>query len=599
MKAKKYNIFLLGSICLTLCGCTSTGGKQADLYYALASENLMSDWNYLDKNEDFIEENESFYDRDHTLRFHLMKNENDGAQLMIYANQYINSFDFELPTLTNEDGATIGADQLSVAAAWYMEIEGSNERNAYTGWYPDALIPLENYKYRRFNHIDKGRNQSLYFNVKTKEDTAAGLYKGTGKLTLDGKIYNVPFEVNVYDAVMPDEVSMRTCYLIWYEEIQKGEKLKATPEMSMKYYDFTVSKRLAPSELPPEYLKDLDVFVEAYTEKVAKNPKVSNYRLPYVGNSANESNLKNILSKLIAKNIQLRENGDHTTDLFRKLILYPIDEPSGETYLEVKRIDKLFYEVKKAMAYRLDAYPDLKDSFMHINNLITIGYSDTLVGTEEEGGVQTWCPQYQHFNSPEARARYKERQQSNLRECGESVWWYGCMDPASPFPSYHLDADALNIRTVNFMQYNYDIEGRIYWNMCWFSKQVGQFQTSRDIWHDPITWLRCAGDGTLCYPGVEFGVDGPITTLRLENILNGNEEYEYLVMIDKKVQEYNALNGTSYETNTLLQKYYSQLYTNVISITDDTVFEAVRTELLQVIEKLNQDLNAGMSLLLK
>jgi hypothetical protein len=45
-----------------------------------------------------------------------------------------------------------------------------------------------------------------------------------------------------------------------------------------------------------------------------------------------------------------------------------------------------------------------------------------------------------------------------------------------------------------------------------------------------------------------FGVDGPITTLRLESLLASSEEYEYLWMIDGKVQEYNDVHNTEHVT---------------------------------------------------
>ena len=103
----------------------------------------------------------------------------------------------------------------------------------------------------------------------------------------------------------------------------------------------------------------------------------------------------------------------------------------------------------------------------------------------------------------------------------------------------------------------------------------------------------------LVYPGYTFGIKGPITTLRLENLLAGNEEYEYLWMINDKVQEYNTLHGTSYVTNKLLAKYYSQIFTNMIIGLDVGVFEEVRVQLLHLLAALNADLDSGMNTLIK
>ena len=101
------------------------------------------------------------------------------------------------------------------------------------------------------------------------------------------------------------------------------------------------------------------------------------------------------------------------------------------------------------------------------------------------------------------------------------------------------------------------------------------------------------------YPGYTFGINGPITTQRLENVLASNEEYEYLWMIDQKVQEYNEIKGKHYVANELLGKYYSRLFTNVIANTDTNNFENVRLELLTLLETLYADLDSGMDILLK
>ena len=294
----------------------------------------------------------------------------------------------------------------------------------------------------------------------------------------------------------------------------------------------------------------------------------------------------------------MRLQGDNTTDLFKKLYFYIDDEPSAASYDLVKFHDKTIFDVKKALAPQLSAYPDLYESFTHIKNIVTTPYNDQLVATNDEGGVQTWCPQFQNFQTKAQRELYKQRQASSDRDFGENVWFYGCMDPKGAYPSYHLDAPLIKARIIPYLEYNYGIEGQVYWNICYFSKYTKGFTTSIDIWNDPITWSNCAGDGQLVYPGVTYGIDGPITTLRMESILASNEEYEYQWLIEQKVNEYNTQKGTSYNVRELLQKYYKRLYKNVIAYDSDEEFDAVRLELLDVLETLNHDLDAGMAKLL-
>ena len=168
MRINKLFYLLLPSLCISLSGCNNkTTDSKTHVWYAYASENLISDWDYF---TDEDEDNAKYKERDNTLRFNCMKNENEGVQLMISPDKDIDSFDFVLPDVSGDNG-TIAKDHFTVAAAYYMNVDFSNERTAESGLYPDALIPLENYKMRRMNYIEAGLSQSLYINLKTEIDT--------------------------------------------------------------------------------------------------------------------------------------------------------------------------------------------------------------------------------------------------------------------------------------------------------------------------------------------------------------------------------------------------------------------------------------------
>lgn len=598
LKKKLWVSIFLSSICLTLFSCNKKGGKTADLFYATSTENLMADWNYLDTEDEFAaEENQKYLDRDYTLRYNLMQGEYDGMQLMIHANKYINNFDFKLPTLTGP-GGTIEKGNFTVAAVWYQEVESSLERDAFPGFYPDALIPLTNYKWRRMDHIEKGRNQALYINFHSTYDMAPGTYTGEGTLILDKEEIQVPFSVTIYDAKMPEEVHCATSFLIWYEEISNGERENTNNDMLMTYYNYVVSHRISPDGFPEFMESNPRMFAEYYYQLVANNPAITTYRIPTAYTFSIE-HYRDILQAMIDKNLEVRRSGDTTTNFFKKLYFYQDDEPNADKFPAVKAHDKAIFDLKKEMCTQLSEYPDLYDSFTHMRNLVTIQYNELLVPTNEEGGVQCWCPQFQHFNSKAKRELYKERQHSTDRDFGENVWWYGCMDPASPYPSFHLDANLITSRIIPYMQFDYEIEGSIYWNLCYYSKQGRNVKTGRDIWHDPMTWVNCAGDGALLYPGIDYGMKEPIPTLRLKSIEASNEEYEYLYMIDQKVNEYNEANSTNLVSRELLNKYLKQLYKEVTPYLDTQVFEEVRLDLLKICEKLNQNLNEGIALLRK
>ena len=53
--------------------------------------------------------------------------------------------------------------------------------------------------------------------------------------------------------------------------------------------------------------------------------------------------------------------------------------------------------------------------------------------------------------------------------------------------------------------------------------------------------------------------------------------------------ELNASKGTNFDSDAILSKFYSRIYTGVKPKTDAQEFKAVRSELLQLLEKLCND----------
>ena len=90
----------------------------------------------------------------------------------------------------------------------------------------------------------------------------------------------------------------------------------------------------------------------------------------------------------------------------------------------------------------------------------------------------------------------------------------------------------------------------------------------------------------MIYPGSEYALKTPISTLRLESIREGNEDYEYLWMFEQKINEINAEKGTDYNCDEILQKFFERIFNGVVPKTDSAEFKAVRSELLQLLEKL-------------
>ena len=125
------------------------------------------------------------------------------------------------------------------------------------------------------------------------------------------------------------------------------------------------------------------------------------------------------------------------------------------------------------------------------------------------------------------------------------LWWYqscnshGCnQGPASDaavervysgWASYMVDHPALSNRAMGVLAYLNGIDGELYYDTVFAYNTL-------DPWSDVFAFGG-NGDGTLFYPGSPERIGGqrpiPIESLRLKQIRDGLEDYEYLTLLDK------------------------------------------------------------------
>lgn len=601
MKISITKLLSLGMLSILLTSCNGGNAKpylkdKVDLFYAYSHENLRSDYDYYNSDE-------KYKNRGTTLKFNLIKGETDGAQLIMHARENISSYNLEMvQPLTNEKGNTIDNSHVTFFAEWYQYVKTSVESITIfkRGYYPDALIPLDAYISHKKDFVAANKNQAIYVNLETPADAATGNYKGLAKLTVDGMSYDIPLEATVHNVTMPEEVHFQGSFLIWYDQIPLGEKENTTNEVMDNYFNTVVSKRISPDQLPPYATTDVDYWADQIYERVASNPKITRSRFPVAYTNYSEANIRKYMEALADKQEELLLEGN-TTDMFKKMYFYIVDEPSSGDFDHLRDVDSTIYKVKKEYAQRFSSYPELYNSIIHINNCVTSPFIDAIVATESKGGVQTWCPQFDNFHSQANRDIYKSRQESNLREGGEQVWWYGCLSPKGYYPSFHLDATSVYQKVLPIMQFTYNIQTMIYWNVCYYSKyEASGTQSSRDIWYDPITWAGCAGDGYLLYPGYDYDLKNPISTLRFENILQGNESYEYMYMLDEFVKKYNETHAPAlpYDTNELMKAQCAKIFDGVQPKHDSDLIVTFTENLLTALDKFNNSLDEGMDYLL-
>ena len=594
---KKVLSMLLAAVMMTsifaACGGEETPPveESVKLWYGYNTENFMQDYEYP----------ELMSSRDSTLRMYGIRGDVESVQLIITPKEDVANYSVEVDDLFNANGKKIGKSKIEVFSQWYVNVEGSYNTAAGNGMYPDALVPFKAMRKARLNTISAGMNQGLWFNITIPETADAGIYTGIATLKLDTESYAIPIELTVYDAVMPEEVHTHSCYRIEYNNMHKAEGTN-TGDLAQAYYDFLIEKRCMPMLPSPTISEDYDAFVD-WLVPYAENPKVSNYGLPYTETTDANGNpivsrerLMELFTKMAEKNISLRQAGNENVDMFKKGLFYMgnlVDAPSGEKLEQVRACDLVLTECKYAVAEKyLRDYPDLYQSLLEVRSLVTTVYNESLVGSDTVGGVQTWASILPSWGSEAQRQQYYDRQNSTDRQGGEEAWWYGCSTPYPPLPTYHIDDELIASRILSWMQFDYGSDGTLYWG-------VNNSSSRSDLWENAVAYTGAMGDGSLLYPAKKFSTLEPLSTLRLESIREGQEDYEYLWMIEQAIMQYNLENGTNHDPKALMAHLYEGLYEGMrLTRGQPELFLQKRLSVLNVLQMITADPDSAINILL-
>jgi hypothetical protein len=136
------------------------------------------------------------------------------------------------------------------------------------------------------------------------------------------------------------------------------------------------------------------------------------------------------------------------------------------------------------------------------------------------GSVNIWAPLWPLFQEAAAKERLA---------AGEEIWSYTALCQGSPdTPFWELDFPLLNYRIPMWISWRFGITGLLYWSTT-------NWASTRDVWTNPLTFGdQYNMEGSLLYPGVDAGVQGLVASIRLKEIREGLEDYEYLRLLAER-----------------------------------------------------------------
>jgi hypothetical protein len=185
--------------------------------------------------------------------------------------------------------------------------------------------------------------------------------------------------------------------------------------------------------------------------------------------------------------------------------IYVADEPSSrEAYNDVRARSKFVRQEVPALKVLCTKGPQVRNPAW-----------GSLVGW-----VDIWVPLWPSFEEAAVKKRLS---------AGEEIWCYTALcQGRQDTPFWELDFPLLNYRIPMWISWGFGITGLLYWSTT-------NWASTADVWTNPVTYeARYNMEGSLLYPGEDAGVQGFITSIRLKQIREGLEDYEYLTILAQR-----------------------------------------------------------------
>lgn len=525
------------------------------------------------------------------------RGEYEGAQIILTAQKDV-TFDVTVGEIKSADGTVFPSERVEVFGEKYMEVLQNYENNgAPKGWYPDALVPFGGLKKQGENVVKAGENQGVYFRFNVPVNQAPGIYSGFAAISIGGESKTVPVRLEVTEAVVSPVSHSKSIFLTTWSHYL-GE-LDSTQAMHDKYIEALFEYRLSPNDIVRDS-DNSDEDVAYYVEKAyafMQNPKCTNISVPYrvtqiydaqanaYSDVAEHAVLDKYITAMAHKSFQTGYN------MLKKSVTYFatfLDEPTVEQARRVQFALETYYKSLNTIADKIasensvngtdmtaaefDAFKaEVVQSIRNIRNVLTSAYTASL-----DGYAQTFCPQVNNYHTEADRALYADEPER---------WWYTCITPHAPYPTYHTEDTLLSARSLGWMQAQYGVTGQLYWATDIYAKAVtvGDMHPLEDLYEGNASRFPAVnGDGYLFYPGKKYGVDGPIGSLRLEAIRDGLEEYELIYALQQKYKELGAACGRTFDCDNAISSITDRLYDGTIVSTDSARFAAARQALLNL-----------------
>jgi hypothetical protein len=366
-------------------------------------------------------------------------------------------------------------------------------------------------------------HQPLWVDVWVPANTAPGLYTATLTVRAGDVVAELPITLEVWDFELPSGPTHEN-HFGGFGSVASYLGLDANSEefarIEERYAEMMAEHRLnppLPSALHPEigddgtasFAPEVDDAISAFVNRF----HVTNIDIPRAPfgdiTGANKEKAINFYRSWYA---YLASKG-----WADRSYLYMLDEPNDpEAYEQVRALGAVVHEAEPGIRRLVVEQPYTQNPEW---------------GTLDEA-IDIWCPLFGFID---------EGSVDRVIAQGDDVWSYTALvQTAPPYhpeyetvkndlpPFWQLDFPVASYRIAPWLNRRYHVTGLLYWSSVYWQSP------ERNPWDDPGFRIRWNGEGALFYPGNDAGIDGPIASIRLKNLRDGMEDYEYFAILDAK-----------------------------------------------------------------
>jgi hypothetical protein len=366
-------------------------------------------------------------------------------------------------------------------------------RSQGAGWYPDPLIPLLNpatgkppagvYRAAPFR-VEGSEILTLWVDVFVPRRAAPGEYHALLTVSSDQGKIEIPWTLTVWGFELPLQPSLRSAFAYWNP-------------VGREAIEELLHHRLMPERIPA-----------AGSASVEHEWKASlGLSMTDTGFWSGADNSHCTMKAAPPVNDLLAAAARHDPGLY--LFNYTADEVQACRNL---------YPTIRAWARNLHE--------AHIRNLVVIPPTRELYDDGSGSGrsaVDVWVVlpvQYDH-SSAELAA---------VRAHGNEVWSYNAVVQDGYSPKWLIDYDPIGYRLqAGFLSQSLGLTGLLYWRIDRWDGDVWKNVNNAGVFSSG----NFPGEGLLVYPGGPAGLPGVVPSLRLKQLREGAQDYEYVELLKR------------------------------------------------------------------